>query len=158
MKRYALPLIIFAIIAGLIALIIFGGSGTPDYSGGKTTVPPIAEEWVRGSATSTTILVEYSDFQCPACKAYEPLVEQMVAKYGDRVAFVYREFPLYQIHVNADAAARAAEAAGKQGKFWEMHDLLFANQATRTAHARIVKSPRRGVQSAAPRCLQNRSF
>ncbi len=130
MKRYALPLIILVVIAGLIALIFFGGSGAPDYSGGNTTPEPITSEWVRGSATSTAVLVEYSDFQCPACKAYEPLMQQVIAAYGDRVAFVYRNFPLYQIHLNADAAARAAEAAGRQGKFWEMHDLLFANQET----------------------------
>jgi len=128
MKRYALPLIIFGIIAALIGLIVFGGSSAPDYSGGKPVVQPVVQEWVRGNNQAANVLIEYSDFQCPACRAYQPLLEKVMSVYGSQIALVFRNFPLYQIHVNADPAARAAEAAGLQGKFWEMHDLLFNNQ------------------------------
>lgn len=78
-------------------------------------------------ATSTASLVEYSDFQCPACGAYYPLVEKIMTEYKDRLSFTYRHFPLPQ-HKNALAAAYAAEAAGKQGKFWEMYQLIFEYQ------------------------------
>lgn len=83
---------------------------------------------VKGNASSTVILTEYSDFQCPACRTYYPVLREIVTEYGDRIALVYRHFPLLSIHPNAEFAARAAEAAGKQGKFWEMHDLLFEKQ------------------------------
>lgn len=85
-------------------------------------------DYVKGSASSSVILMEYSDFQCPACRAYYPVVREIVAEFGDRVTLVYRSFPLVSIHANAEFAARAAEAARKQGKFWEMHDLLFEKQ------------------------------
>ena len=87
-----------------------------------------ADDWVSGSPAAKHVLVEYSDFQCPACGAYYPIVKQLAREYGDRVRIVYRDFPLSEIHRNARAAAFAAEAAGKQGKFWEMHDLLFERQ------------------------------
>lgn len=129
MKRYALPLIILVVTAGLLALIVFGGGGAPDYTTGTPTAQPISAEWVKGNAASAVVVTEYSDFQCPACKAWQPLIARVIADYGDRVAFAYRHFPLYRIHPNADAAARAAEAAGAQGKFWEMHDVLFEKQS-----------------------------
>jgi len=72
--------------------------------------------------------VEYSDFQCPACAAYYPVVKQIVNEFKDRIRFEYRHFPLSSIHPNAEDAAKAAEAAGEQGKFWEMHDMLFEHQ------------------------------
>lgn len=83
---------------------------------------------VKGDKAAKALLIEYSDFQCPACATYEPMLEQAVAEYGERVAFVYRHFPLRQIHPNAQLAAQAAEAAGMQSKFWEMHDKLFDTQ------------------------------
>lgn len=86
---------------------------------------PADERWVKGSATSTATLIEYSDFECPACASYYWLLKQVVAQTGDRVRFSYRHFPLRQSHQYAQLAAQAAEAAGLQGKFWEMHDRLF---------------------------------
>jgi protein-disulfide isomerase len=83
---------------------------------------------IKGKATSTLIVTEYADFQCPACRSYYPIMRELKEQYGERVLFVYRNFPLTSIHPNAEFAARAAEAAGKQGKFWEMHDLLFEKQ------------------------------
>ena len=83
---------------------------------------------IKGNATSTIQLIEYSDFQCPACAAYYPIVKQLEQEFGDKVGFVYKHFPLRQIHRHAELAAIVAEAAGKQNKFWEMHDLIFENQ------------------------------
>lgn len=83
---------------------------------------------VKGNPEAAKTIIEYSDFQCPACAAYSPLVNQVVDSRND-VKLVYRYFPLSQIHPNAVAASKAAEAAGKQDKFWEMHDLLFDKQS-----------------------------
>lgn len=85
------------------------------------------DDHVRGSATAGAVLVEYSDFQCPACATFYPVVKALEAELGTSTAIVYRHFPLSQ-HKNAALAAAAAEAAGLQGKFWEMHDQLFETQ------------------------------
>lgn len=86
-----------------------------------------AQTQIKGDVNSKVFLVEFSDFQCPACKAAKPAVDAIVAQYKDKIVFGYRHFPLDQ-HQFAMKAAIAAEAAGEQGKFWEMYDLLFANQ------------------------------
>ncbi len=115
-----------AAIVGVVFLLL--ASGVPELT------PPLEPgiinpvDHTKGLASSTVVVTEYSDFQCPACKSYYPIFRQLVQEYGDRVTFVYRHFPLTGIHPNAEFAARAAEAAGKQGKFWEMHDLLFEKQ------------------------------
>ena len=93
---------------------------------------------VKGNKEAKVILIEYSDFECPACRSYYPILRQLFTEFGDRATFVYRHFPLSGIHPNAEFAARAAEAAGKQGKFWEMHDLLFQKQAEWSKVADIV--------------------
>lgn len=83
---------------------------------------------VSGSAEQKVVLIEYGDFQCPGCGSmYEP-VKMLTEKYKDKVTFVFRNLPLTNIHPNALAASTAAEAAGLQGKFWEMHSLLYQNQ------------------------------
>jgi protein-disulfide isomerase len=84
-------------------------------------------DWIKGKRNAKVVLVEYSDFQCPACAAYAPIVNRITEEFGDRIAFVYRHFPL-SYHQQAELAARVTEAAGKQGKFWEMSDLIFVNQ------------------------------
>ncbi len=86
-------------------------------------------DWVKGNPDTGVALIEYSDFQCPACAAYHPILAQLVADLGDRMVLAYRHFPLKHVHPNAESAARAAEASGRQGKFWEMHDLIFRGQA-----------------------------
>jgi len=86
-------------------------------------------DWIKGGKNAEVILVEYSDLQCPACAAYAPLVEQITEEFADRIAFVYRHFPLSQ-HKNSRLAAYAAEAAGRQGKFWEMLKKIFSEQGS----------------------------
>ncbi len=83
---------------------------------------------VMGNASSGVTLVEYGDYQCPGCGSYYPVVKQAVDEYKDKIQFQFRNLPLSQLHQNAIASARAAEAAAKQGKFWEMHDMLYENQ------------------------------
>ncbi len=84
---------------------------------------------VRGNQDSSVKLVEYSDFQCPACSQAYPFVEEAVAEFGDQISFEYKHFPLITIHKFAVPAARAAEAADQQGKFWEMYSKLFEDQS-----------------------------
>ena len=83
---------------------------------------------VKGAKDGKVTLVEFGDFQCPACAAYEPIVRQVLNDNKDTVKFSYRHFPLTQIHKNALLAAKATEAAALQGKFWEMHDILYDKQ------------------------------
>ncbi len=87
---------------------------------------------VTGKTDSKVLLIEYGDYQCPSCGSAYPNVKTLMAQYGDRIALVFRNFPLTSIHANARAGAAAAEAAGLQGKYWEMHDLLYENQSTWT--------------------------
>ncbi|MBI2573879.1 MAG: DsbA family protein [Candidatus Wildermuthbacteria bacterium] len=82
----------------------------------------------RGNKDAPLTLVEYADFQCPACAVYHPLVRKLEEEFGGNLKVVFRQFPLNAIHENADLAARASEAANLQGKFWEMHDMLFEHQ------------------------------
>lgn len=98
-------------------------------SDGALSLPLDQADHTKGSKTPKVTLVEYSDFQCPACAAYYPMVESVFAQYKDRISFTYRNFPLPQ-HQNGVVAAEAAEAAALQGKFWEMGDALFKNQNT----------------------------
>lgn len=83
----------------------------------------------KGPETAKVKIVEYADFQCPACAAMHPLVSDLFAKYPNDIEITFKHFPLSQIHPNAIIAAKAAEAAGKQGKFFEMHDILFEKQS-----------------------------
>jgi protein-disulfide isomerase len=85
---------------------------------------------VFGKKDSKVLFIEYGDFQCPGCGSAYPTVKTVTEKYKGQVAFVFRNFPLTSIHPNAKAAAAAAEAAGLQNKYWEMHDVLYANQSS----------------------------
>ncbi len=114
----------------ILAVILVGGGLTFVFTRG----PKVAYENitsprpVTGNTSSTVVLQEYSDFQCPACGAAQPVVKQLLEKYGASIRFEYKHFPLTKIHVNAYNAALASECANDLGKFWEMHDKLFANQ------------------------------
>ena len=83
---------------------------------------------IQGSADAAVTLVEYGDYQCPYCGAAYPIVKELQARMGDRLRFVFRNFPITTSHPHAEQAAEAAEAAAAQGRFWEMHDLLYENQ------------------------------
>lgn len=120
-----------AILVGMFLLVMLlaklaapkPGSNVPTQADAVTD-----QDWTRGSRQAKVTLIEYADFQCPACGAYHPIVKELEKEFGDRLLVVYRNFPLSQIHNNARPAAFAAGAAGLQGKFWEMHDKIFENQ------------------------------
>jgi len=84
---------------------------------------------IRGKATAPVTLVEFGDYECPSCGYYYPMVEELLRRYPDRVKLEFHHYPLIQMHAHALAAAMAAEAASDQGKYWEMHDLLYKNQS-----------------------------
>lgn len=86
------------------------------------------QDHVRGTVGGKVTLVEFGDLQCPACAAYEPIVRQVTADNAGTLQFVFKHFPLTQIHPNALLSAKATEAAALQGKFWEMHDILYDKQ------------------------------
>lgn len=118
-----------AILGMLYGLAKLGTQTAPNPSAGTVLSTPVtANDRTKGAAEAPHTLVEYSDFQCPACKAYQPMIQQLIKENSDKVRLVYRHYPLRSIHANAQAAAEAAEAANKQGKFWEMHDVLFNTQ------------------------------
>ena len=94
----------------------------------QLAVPVSERDHVQGPTTAAVTLVEYADFQCPYCAAAHVIVKKVQEIMGDQLRFVFRHFPLTQIHPHAETAAEASEAAGAQGQFWEMHDLLFENQ------------------------------
>jgi len=87
-----------------------------------------AEDWVKGNREAKVSLIEYGDFQCPACANSHDFLEELLPEFSDQLAFSFRHFPLKSIHPHAEMSARISEAAGKQGKFWEMVDLLYKNQ------------------------------
>jgi protein-disulfide isomerase len=95
----------------------------------KSYTIAVAGSPVRGKPDAPVTIVEFSDFQCPFCARSNPIVEGVLKKYPDKVNYVYKHFPL-AFHAAARPAAQASIAAQEQGKFWEMHDVLFANQAT----------------------------
>jgi protein-disulfide isomerase len=118
-------IVIIAVIAGI------SSSGTvapqPGFQSTKTAAISSAD-WVTGNKNAKVSVIEYGDFECPACGAYEPIFQQLEKDYASNVEFVFRNFPLPQ-HSNAPITAQAAEAAGLQGKYWQMHDLLYQKQA-----------------------------
>jgi protein-disulfide isomerase len=93
----------------------------------RTPLPGAPNPHVRGPENAPVTLEEFGDFECPACGGLDPGMRKISKDYGDRVRWVFREFPL-QMHKYSFIAARAAEAAGAQGKFWEMHDMLYDHQ------------------------------
>jgi protein-disulfide isomerase len=129
-KSKTTPLLVIiagVLVAGSVAIYLSrqgsSANDAPDASGavGQTTR-------VRGAADAKITLVEYGDYQCPTCGRYHPILQELLSRYPGKIKLEYHHFPLVQMHSNAMAAALAAEAAGEQGKFWEMHDLLFQYQ------------------------------
>jgi protein-disulfide isomerase len=91
---------------------------------------PVSEDrdHIQGPADAAVTLVEYGDYECPYCGAAHPIIKEVQARMGERLRFVFRNFPITTSHPHAERAAEAAEAAASQGRFWQMHDLLYENQ------------------------------
>lgn len=128
-KRLLLWLGILVIIGGSVFGMVKLASKSTTSQTALLAEAVSASDWIKGSNDSKVVLVEYSDFQCPACGFFYFVLKEITKDYGDKIQLVYRHFPL-SYHANSFLAAQAAEAAGKQGKFWEMYDLLFENQQT----------------------------
>lgn len=114
------------VVLGLGALFVFAGDKndvTDTSTGGTGTV----SNHSIGANSKNIEIIEYADFQCPACSAYFPVTKAIQEKYKNDIKWTFRHFPLEQLHQNARSSSRAAEAAGLQGKFFEMHDKLFEN-------------------------------
>ncbi len=125
-NRFVIILLVtVAVIAGVF---FFTKHKTANNNNTKASSSAQPSNHVIGSGKSGVVLVEYGDYQCPACGQYYPIVKQVVEANKDNITFQFRNFPLVQIHQNAFAGSRAAEAAALQNKFWEMHDLLYENQ------------------------------
>ena len=100
------------------------------------------QDHLQGVLNAACSLVEYGDYECPSCGDVAPTIKSLQARFGDQMSFVFRNFPLREIHRWAEPAAEVAEFAGSHGKFWEMHDLLFENQETlneETFHALLKR-------------------
>jgi len=127
---------VFAIIALSVGFfwLIFRNTSQEDYSKPQDTKSPVSlkevksEDHTKGSTEPIVTLIEYADFQCPACASYNVIVNQLVQEFKDKIQVVYRHFPLSSIHRHAQIAAQAAEAAGDQGYFWEFVDVLYERQ------------------------------
>jgi protein-disulfide isomerase len=121
-------------IATILVVVVGSLFFTTSTPATKTPATPTAANlliadnvYKRGPDEAKVVMVEFADFQCPACGAAHPITKQIAQDYGDKIQMVFRHFPLPQ-HKNAMDASRAAEAAGAQGKFWEMHDVLYEKQ------------------------------
>ncbi|HLE48937.1 MAG TPA: thioredoxin domain-containing protein [Patescibacteria group bacterium] len=118
-----------------VGIVIVGFLGFKAYSYFSAPVETVSQslysisgtDWVRGNQDAQVTIIEYGDFECPACAIFSELVNDVYEKYKDKAKFTFRHFPLPQ-HTKAMIGSRAAEAAGRQGKFWDMHDFLFSHQ------------------------------
>lgn len=118
-------------LAGLVWLMIRAAGTIPSASNGTLATPVSVSDNIFGPASASFTLVEYGDFQCPACAVFHPLVTRLFSEpelQGD-LQFIFRHFPLTQIHTNAQPAAQAAQAAGIQGKFFEMTATIYEHQS-----------------------------
>jgi protein-disulfide isomerase len=91
-------------------------------------IPDATRDHFQGAIEAPIALLEYGDYECPFCRAAQPVIQEIRRRLADDLCFAYRHFPLTQVHPHAEHAAEAAEAAGKQSRFWEMHETLFENQ------------------------------
>lgn len=116
-----------AVVAAIIIVFvgIFAISNHKSSSSGGSSGANTLTEHIEGQGKDNVTLVEYGDYQCPYCGEYYSTLKQVQAEYNQQIFFQFRNFPLVSIHQNAFAGARAAEAAALQGKFWQMHDLLY---------------------------------
>lgn len=136
MKRY-LPFVLIGVVLVAVLIVMWkylrpaqdSRTNTNTATPSPGTLPLGAEPpHIRGNANARVTLEEFADFQCGSCGAYHPELKKIESEYGDRLRVIFRERPLVPTHEHALVAAQAAEAAGLQGRFWEMHDKLFENQ------------------------------
>lgn len=120
--------ILGGIIAIFIGIFVITQVSSDDKNGGSNNKQQPTNH-IKGEGKKGVTLTEYGDFQCPICLAYEPSVKEVYSRFSKDIYFQFRNLPLVSIHPNAFAAARAAEAAGMQNKYWEMHDKLYENQS-----------------------------
>lgn len=115
-------LVFSGIVVVIVGYIIWQQVNKPFYPDINSPRP------VRGDTNSKVTVEEFSDFECPACKAAQPTVDDVLSTLGDKIKFEYKHFPLVSVHPQAFRAAQASECANDQGKFWEYHDALFQHQ------------------------------
>jgi protein-disulfide isomerase len=113
----------------------------------ELSVPVSERDHIQGSVDAPVTLVEYGDYECPHCTAAYPVVIAIQQELGDELCFAYRHFPLIQIHPHAEPAAESAEAAGAQGEFWEMHDMLFENSPNLEGRALVRYAGQIGLEA-----------
>jgi protein-disulfide isomerase len=132
MSNAAKPLIVI-----VLAVAIAAGAGVylsrqpetvPESAAAPSLDPGGGGGNFRGPETAEITLVEFGDYQCPSCRAYHPVVQELLSRYPDKVRLEFHHYPLISIHPNALTASMAVEAAGEQGKYWEMHDMVFEFQ------------------------------
>ena len=123
-KRFILVVVVC--ILALIGIFVIAKPKANAPSSSNSNAQP--SNHVEGQGSKHVTLVEYGDYECPICFEYYPTVKQVQAQFNSEIYFQFRNLPLFQIHQNAFAGARAAEAASLQGKFWQMHDTLYNNQ------------------------------
>lgn len=123
-----------AIVLMIVATLTYGGYKlvnwikAPQNESSQETLLVAENEWIKGNVNAQVTIIEYSDFQCPACAVFSSTLMKLFQDFPEELRIIYRHFPLVTIHKNALDAAYAVEAAGLQGKFWEMHDVLFEKQ------------------------------
>src|SRR5258708_3203164 len=138
MKRFVPFIVIIVVLAVAVGggIALYNMQETPQPKpgpapGGKPTISLGSfPAHVRGEANAPVWLEEFGDFQCPVCGVFYKTLKQVESEYGSKLAVIFREYPIQSKHPHALEAARAAEAAGLQNRFWEMHDLLYENQDT----------------------------
>lgn len=119
-------LVVVALVAGAWYFARPSDEATPLAS--MSSDETVQGDWGYGNPEAKLTIIEYGDYQCPACGYYHPIVKEVMEEFKDDVYFVFRHFPLTNAHQFAVVAASAAEAAGRQGKYWEMHNLIMENQ------------------------------
>jgi protein-disulfide isomerase len=113
----------------------------------KLAVPVSGRDHAIGPTHAPVTLVEYGDFECPHCGRAHPIVQAIRRYMGDQLRFVYRHFPLVEAHPHAEPAAEAVEAAGAQGRFWDMHDMLFRNQRALEPEDLVLYAAKAGIDA-----------
>lgn len=128
----------FLAVLATIVIVFAGYIYVVKQKGSTNTTNVSVSSHTKGAGNKKVTLTEYGDFQCYYCGLRYSAVTQVLAKYGDDITFVFKNFPLDSAHPNARAAHRAAEAAGQQGKFFEMYDLLYTNQSSWSSSTNVA--------------------